>query len=294
MKYKAAAFFTALILVISFTGCLKSTIPTNANKSEAETQKAVVVVVDKQTKAPIKDAKIYIMGDSTLYTTDEMGKTPEFKTELNKSYFSRYIDEVVNRVKSGFVSIVVVKDGYAKHLEKDYCVYPGDSISVIKIELAKGKNLTSNCNVPDINYIENVVKSYEKFEGQGTKTDNMVKYKVTVVDEKKKPIEGVKIVIPEAGLSMVTDKNALCQFDVPYDENEKIAYPVKRDYGEITLLAYKEGYMIKAVINVQVNKDGKNNSIIIKMKKADKGKIDYEIIHPKDKWVEDIINNYKQ
>ncbi|MCX7884362.1 MAG: hypothetical protein N2448_04955, partial [Caloramator sp.] len=228
----------------------------------------------------------------SAYTTDDMGKTPEIAVELNKDYFSRYADEVVNKMNCGFVNIVAIKDGYAKHMEIDYNLYPGDSIAVAKVELTKGKKVTTNCNLPDVNYIENIVKAYEKFEGEGIKTENMIKFKVTVTDENKKSIEGVKVVIPEAKLSVVTDKKGIAQFEIPFDNTSITRYPVEKDYGEITVILYKNGYSPRVVIRSQINKDGKNNTLNLKLKKSDKQNINYEIVQPKDSWLDMVLNSY--
>ncbi|MCX7884832.1 MAG: hypothetical protein N2448_07380, partial [Caloramator sp.] len=180
MKYKPFVLILAVMMLIFNQGCLKKSNSTNVITEMPQKQKMIVVVLDKQTKSPIKDAKVYIIGDDTVYTTDDMGKTPEIDVELNKDYFSKYTDEVANRMNCGLVNIVVVKEGYAKHFEADYNLYPGNSTSVAKIQLSKNKKVTTNCNLPDVNYIENIVKAYERFEGEGIKTENMIKYKITV------------------------------------------------------------------------------------------------------------------
>ncbi|SKA92476.1 hypothetical protein SAMN05443428_11264 [Caloramator quimbayensis] len=292
MKYKQLLLILAIVMIFFAESCLKKSSSTNVIAEMPQKQKMIVVALDKQTKSPIKDAKVYIVGDSTVYTTDEMGKTPEIIVELNKDYFSRYTDEVINKMNCGFVNIIVVKDGYGKHMEMDYNIYPGGSTSVAKVELTKGKKITANCNLPDINYIENMVKAYEKFEGEGIKTDNMIKFKVSVADENKKPIESVKIVIPEAKLSAVTDKKGIAQFDIPFDNSTVVDYPVAKEYGEITIISYKDGYAPKVVLRAQINKDGKNNTLNLKLKKSDKQNLNYEIVQPKESWIEMVLNSY--
>jgi hypothetical protein len=294
LKIRLALFLTVVFILTSLTiGCSKKSNSTNVNNEADRKQKVIVVVQDKETKAPIKDAKVNLIGVETVYTTDEMGKTPEIEVQMNKGNFAKYIDEVANSVNCGFVSLVVNKEGYGKHLEMDYSVYPGNSTALVKIELSKGKKLTTKCNQPDVTYIENLVKGYEKFEGEVLKGDNMVKYKVTVFDENKKPIEGAKVVIPEAKLSVNTDKKGVCQFEIPYDDSCSIKYPVNKEYGEITILTYKQGYASKALLKVHVNKDGKNNNINVNLKKSQKPKVEYQMVEPPSKWMEQIFNSYK-
>lgn len=292
MKVKGFVVFIILTFLISMTGCLKKTTSTNVVNKMPENQKMVVIVLDKQNNAPIKDAKVYIVGDNTVYTTDDLGKTPEINVEINKDYFLRYADEVVNKMNSGLVNIVVMKEGYAKHLEVDYNLYPGNSTSVAKIQLSKNKKTTVNCNLPDVSYIENIVKYYENFEGEGIRTENMIKYKITVTDDSNRPIEGVKIVIPEAKLSAKTNKKGNVEINVPFDNFNRINYPVVKDYGEVTILAYKDGYSSKVVLRAQINSDNKNNSINLKLKKSDKRNFNYEIVQPKETWIEKILSSY--
>lgn len=292
MKHKLLSIAIAFMLVIFNGACMKKTNSTNALNDIPQKQKMVVVVVDKQTKTPIKDAKVYIIGDNTIYTTDDMGKTPEIQVELNKDYFSRYADEIRNKMNCGFVNIIAVKTGYAKHIEFDYNIFPGDSPSVARIELSKNRKTTINCNLPDINYIENIVKTYEKFEGEGIKTENMVNFKVLVTDDSKKPISEAKIVIPEAKLTVITDKKGSAEFKIPFDNTNIINYPVIKDYGEVTIIAYKDDYAPRVVLRAQVNKDGKNNSITLKLSKSERQKFNYEIVQPKDAWIEKVLNSY--
>ncbi|QCX32208.1 carboxypeptidase regulatory-like domain-containing protein [Caloramator sp. E03] len=291
MKFRLIALITIIALVIVTVGCLKKSSSTNVVTEIPGKQKMIVVVLDKQTNAPIKDAKVYIVGDNTVYTTDDMGKTPEIDVEINKDYFSKYTDEVANRMNCGLVNIVAVKEGYGKHLEVDYNLYPGNSTSVAKIQLSKNKKATTNCNLPDVNYIENIIKAYERFEGEGIKTENMIKYKITVTDESSKPIEGVKIVIPEAKLSSSTNKKGIVEVDVPFDNSSRINYPVLKDYGEVTVIAYKDGYATKVVLRAQINND-KNNTINLKLKKSDGKNYNYEIVQPKDSWIEKLLSSY--
>lgn len=294
MKYKPIILLIITMLILSTAGCFKKSETTSTELELNAKQKMIVVVVDKQTKAPVKDAKVCIVGDNTIYTTDEMGKTPEILVDINKDYFNKYVDEVANKMNCGFVNIVAIKTGYAKHMEMDYSLFPGNSTAIAKVEISKNKKITSNCNMPDVNYIENLVKAYEKFEGQGLKADNMIKYKVAVTDDAKKALEGVKLVIPEAKMVVSTNKKGIAEFEIPYDDTSYVNYPVKKDYGEITILAYKDGCSPRAIFRVHVNKDGKNNTMTIRMKKSEKPKIDYEIVQPRDSWIEQIINSYNQ
>jgi hypothetical protein len=223
----------------------------------------------------------------------EMGKTPEMEVNLNKDYFGRYSDDVSGKLGSGFVNVVVLKDGYGKHMELDYSVYPGASIYLVKVELKKRSKNTVKVNSPDIENVENIMKSYEKFEGGGLKSDNMVKYSVAIKDESGKPIQDAKIVVPEAQLSVKTNQKGICQFEIPYDDSSAVNYPIKKEYGEITILTYKDGYPSMVLLRTPVNKDGKDNNAVIKLKKAENGKIKCNVIEPKVKWVNKIFESYK-
>lgn len=289
MKYKYAAFLLTIILIFSFLGCTKQT----SNEAVTQNQKIIVVVCDKESKKPIKDAKVYIIGNSDLYTTDEMGKTPEIQVEVNSDYFNKYIDDVSKRMRGGFVNLVALKEGYGKHMELDYNIYPGSSIYLVKIWLTKGSKNTMNMNEPDKSIVEDIAKFYEEFEGAGLNTGNMIKYNVTVTDESGKPIEGAKVIVPEAQFSSKTNNKGICQMEIPYDDSENVSYPVKKEYGEITLITNNKGYNSMVLLRVPVNKDGKDNNIKIKLIKTDKQEVKYEIIKPNIKWVNEVMDFYK-
>lgn len=294
MKHKIISISLIILLILfSTSGCMKKTSETNVDMGAANTHKAIVVVVDKETKAPVKEAKVYVLGQSVTYTTDDMGKTPELDIELNKEYFNKYSQEITSRMRSGFVNVAVIASGYSKHLENDYSIFPGSSISIVKIEITKGKSYTSNSNAPEISYVENLIKTYETYESKETKSENMVKYKISVVDDKNKPIEGARIVIPEANGVNNTDKKGICEINIPYIEESNILYPVKKGYGEITVLAYKEGYLSKAVIREHVSTNEKTNTKTIKMKKAKNYGVECEVIKPEEEWVKGILDSIK-
>lgn len=294
MKHKIIGIFLILAIVLSTSGCGERTENTNVDMEAVNTHKIIVVAVDKETKSPIKNAMVYILGNNNTYTTDDMGKTTEIDVELNKDYYTRYVDEIARRMRSGFINVGIKANGYSKHLETDYCVYPGDSISIVRVELTKGKNYTVNSNLPDLSYMENLVKAYEKFESKETKSDNIVKYKITVTDEKNKPIEGAKIVIPEANGVNITDKQGNCEFNIPYVETNNISYPVSKGYGEITILTYKEGYLSKAIIKAHTSTNEKSNSIGIKIKKSSKSGVEGVAVSPSEDWVKGVLDSIKE
>lgn len=297
MKHKIISIsLIILIILLSTSGCGKKTSKTNVNMEEADTHKIIVVVVDKETKSPIKEAKVSVLGQNTTYTTDDMGKTPELDVELNKEYFKKYSEEITSRMRSGFVNVAVIASGYAKHLEADYNVFPGGSISIVRVELTKGKSYTVNSNAPDISYVENLLKAYENYESKESKesnSDKMVKCKISIVDENNKPIEGAKLVIPEANAVNNTDKKGICELNIPYVEENNITYPVNKGYGEITVLAYKEGYLSKAVIREHVSINQKINTKIVKMKKSNKYGVECEIVRPGEEWVKGVLDSIK-
>ncbi len=294
MKYKIIAALLMLAIVISTIGCVKKTSKTNVELEVINTHRVIIVVVDKETKAPVKAAKVYILGDNVTYTTDDLGKTSELNVELNKDYFTKYSEEIASRMRSGLINVAVKASGYANHLETDYSVYPGDSISIVRVELSKGKKYTVNSNSPDISYIENLMKAYEKYESQEIKSDNMIKYKISVVDDKNKPIEGVKVVIPEAKAVNTTDKKGNSELNIPYIEESNVIYPVNKGYGEITILTYKEGYLPKAVIRAHTSTNEKTNALVIKIKKSNKSSAESEVIKPTEEWVKGVLDSIKE
>jgi hypothetical protein len=294
LKRFTSWLISILIICVTFSGCSKLTKDTSANQNVLNKQKVIVVVTDKETKEPIKDSKVYIAGDNTAYTTDGMGKTPEISVELNKDYFNKYLEEVYSKMQCGFANVIAVKDGYGKHMELDYTIFPGDSPTLIKIEMAKNKKYTYNINKPDILYADKLLKSYEKFDGEGNRSESMMKYKISVTDESNKLLENVKIVIPEAKLTGKTDKKGVVELNIPYDESYFTNYPVKKDFSEMTVLLYKDGYASKAVFKVCVYKDSKKNLMTIKIKKASKPELVLEIAKPSDKWLEEMANFYLQ
>lgn len=289
MRYKYAAFLITVILIFSFLGCAKQT----SNEAVKQNQKIMVVVCDKESKRPIKDTKVYILGNSDVFTTDEMGKTPEIQVEVNSDYFNKYIDDVSKRMRGGFVNLVALKEGYGKHMELDYNIYPGSSIYLVKVWLTKGSKNTMNINEPDKSIVEDIARIYENFEGTGLNTGNMVKYNVTVTDELGKPIEGAKVIVPEAQFTSKTNNKGICKMDIPYDNSEAVGYPVKKEYGEITIIANNKGYSSMVVLRAPVNKDGKDNNIRIKLIKTDKQEVKYEILKPNSKWVNEVMDFYK-
>lgn len=292
MKHRFLALILSMLALFSLSGCRGKKSTADVLNESTNKQKMVVVVVDKDSKAAIKDAKVNIIGDDTVYTTDEMGKTPEVLVDLNKGFFLKYSDEVTSRVNCGFINIAAAKQGYGKHMEVDSSIYPGDSTSLVRIELTKNKDYTYNVNAPDISYMEALLNAYEKFSGEGLKTNNMAKAKITVTDEMNRPVEGAKIVIPESKVSVKTNKSGTAEVSIPYDNNS-INMPVKKVYGEITVLIYKDKYAPKAVIKKHISVD-KPNNISIKLKNSSKCKCDYEVVKPDEKWMRDTINFYKQ
>lgn len=294
MKHKIISVLLILAIVISTSGCVKKTSETNVDTEVANTHKIIVVVADKETKSPVKGAKVYVLGNNVTYATDDMGKTPELDVELNKEYFKKYSEEISSRMRSGFVNVAVIANGYSKHLETDYSVYPGDSISIVRVELTKGNNYTVNSNAPDISYIENLLKTYEKYESKEVKAENMVKYKISIADDKNKPIEGAKVVIPEANAVNNTDQKGICEFNIPYLEENNMLYAVNKGYGEITVLVYKEGYLSKAVIRGHVSTNEKTNTMTVKMKKTNKPGVECNVVKPAEDWAKGILDSIKE
>lgn len=293
MSKRRFALFLFIIGFVFAIGCSKVESPTTTAANVDKKQRVIVVVTDKASKMPVKDAKIHIVGEEETYNTDNMGKTNEFEILLKSDYFNDGTEEITTKISCGFVSLVVKAQGYSSHLEADYSVFPGDSISIIKVEVQKGKEYSIKANAPEIMYIEDLVKEYEKIENKEINKNDALKYLVKIIDDKNRPIEGVKIVIPEGRIVNLSNKNGEVDLLIPNMFLNNMDHKINKGYGEFTILAYKEGFAQKAVFKIHISKNEKENKITLVMKKTSKPLMEYSVVKPSKEWAKDLIDSIK-
>lgn len=120
--------------------------------------------------------------------------------------------------------------------------------------------------------------------------------KVTILDIKtKEPLADATVCIPETGEYYTTDKfGRTATIGVPYLKNSQYDNINERNWGDITILAYKEGYVDYLVFYIMVTKD-KTRHITLTLAPYTPGSNPYIIIEsPDDQWAIDIINKYKK
>lgn len=285
----------ALILLLSASSCSKDDSSNGNNQKQTDTHKIIVNVCDKDTDKPLEGAEVYIIGDKMCYTTDSIGNTKEITVGVDKAYFKNYTDQVVKNTGNGFVDLVVLKEGYAKHIELDYTIYPGDfpSVITIKMEPTEKDMFSLKQNYPDIDYVKKVMAEYEGMEASEATTQGDTQFVVTVKDGNSKTIANAHVVIPEMGISAYTGKDGTYTFKA-CSSVMKDDYPVEKTYNEITILTYMEGYNSKAVFRVPVSSKGEANTINITLNKTEKVKIEGETIVPDTEWIESMVSYYNK
>jgi hypothetical protein len=284
----------ALILLLSASSCSKGGSLNGDSKKQADTHKVIVNVCDKNTDKPLGGAKVYIVGDENCYTTDSIGNTKEIKVDVDKAYFKNYTEQVVKETGNGFVDMVVIKEGYAKHIELDSTIYPGDfpSVITVKMEPTEKDMFSLKQNYPDIDYVEKMMAAYESLKAAEASTQGDMQFVVTVKDGSK-TIANAHVVIPEMGISAFTSQDGTYTFKA-CSAVVKDDYPVEKTYNEITILTYMEGYNSKAVFRVPVSSKGEANAITITLNKTEKVKIEEETIVPDAEWIESMVNYYNK
>jgi len=120
--------------------------------------------------------------------------------------------------------------------------------------------------------------------------------KITVLDIRThEPLENATVCIPETGIYYTTDKfGRTPTIDVPYLKNGQYDNIKERNWGDITILAYKQGYVDYLVFYIMVTKD-KTRHVTLTLAPYTEGSQPYIIIEsPDDQWAKDIINKYKK
>lgn len=120
--------------------------------------------------------------------------------------------------------------------------------------------------------------------------------KVTVLDiNTRQPIKDATVCIPETNEYYLTDQfGRTPTISVPYIKNSQYDNINERNWGDITVLVYKQGYVDYLVFYIMVQKD-KTRHITITLAPYTEGSYPYIIIEsPDDQWAKDIIQKYKK
>lgn len=120
----------------------------------------------------------------------------------------------------------------------------------------------------------------------------------TVIDGfTKEPIEGAIIIIPELDKTFTTDiKGRVGQIKIDIIEDNHFKEIEPKSWGEITLIAYKEGYLDYVLFHTHVwESQGRNGPQITMFKKDDRNIEDpiYLIESPHRLWVKELVDKYR-
>lgn len=121
---------------------------------------------------------------------------------------------------------------------------------------------------------------------------------VTVVDGfNETPIKGAKIVIPETKDKYLTDANGKTPvIEVSIIEDDYFKNILKKPWGEITLLVYKEGYIEYALFHTQVWENQYRNGpkILLFPIKPNGSNDPFSIIEgPQRLWVNELVKQFR-
>lgn len=291
-----------IILAIMFCGCTKKTnSDVQITNTDEDTEgRIVVTVVDKDTKKPVSDAKITIIGVDNTYKTDDKGLSPDITLKINKDIYRKYGGELWKKAPSGSVTVLVSKDDYKDYVMFNKAIYPGYSSNRLNVAMEKLSKKDKQKFVTDIEQPHEVwiqelleycsdMKEEKEGNGEGKVT-------IDIKDNNSKPVDGVTIIIPELGIKGITDKTGKVVLKPGLDKEVFDVYPVKKDYMEYTIVALKEGYTPDILLNAAIHKE-KDNNISFKLK-ASKGQGQNEFVvklQPFDSaWVQKLIDNYKK
>lgn len=122
--------------------------------------------------------------------------------------------------------------------------------------------------------------------------------RLIVVDGRENtPIHNACVCIPEAGAYFYTDNNGNTPLiEVPVIPDSNYDGIVKRDFGEVTALVYKDGYIDYILLNLAVKQNETRQGIKIMMYKTEEDSPQYISIveTPDGGWIEQIIKKYKK
>lgn len=122
--------------------------------------------------------------------------------------------------------------------------------------------------------------------------------RLVVVDGKKgTPVHNACVCIAETGAYFYTDNNGNTPLiEVPIIINSNYDGIVKRDFGEITILIFKEGYIDYILLNLAVKENENRQGIRIMLYEKEEGAPDYFSIveTPDGSWIKKLIERYKK
>jgi len=112
------------------------------------------------------------------------------------------------------------------------------------------------------------------------------------------PLENATVVIPETGERYVTDENGKTPvIEVPILEDTHFSSILKKPWGEITLLIYKEGYIEYALFHTQVweNQVRSGPKILLFPKDSEGSNEPFSLIEgPHRLWVNELVEKYRK
>lgn len=114
----------------------------------------------------------------------------------------------------------------------------------------------------------------------------------------EEPIEGATIVIPEIDQSFVTGADGrTSKIRVPVDPDGRFKSIMPKSWGEITLIAYKEGYIDYVLFYTHVweNQTREGPEILLFPQDEKKGVEPFAIVEgPNRLWVKELVKKYKR
>jgi len=110
------------------------------------------------------------------------------------------------------------------------------------------------------------------------------------------PLPGVTIVIPEAGLVVVTDEmGETPALTLPVIADGEFSNILPKPWGEITLLVYRAGYIEQAIFHVNVWENQVRNGPSILLFPQTPGAVEPHILTegPQKPWVQELLSHYR-
>jgi hypothetical protein len=149
-------------------------------------------------------------------------------------------------------------------------------------------------------FISSVVTAFITVSLCNSKTasyqDDSAYLKIKIIDLKtREPLENATVCIVETSKYYTTDKQGNTPtIQVPYLKNSNFDNVLERPWGDITILAYKDGYVDYLVFYIMVQKN-KTRYLTLTLAPYSVGSKPYLIIEsPDDAWAKEIIKKYKR
>jgi hypothetical protein len=111
------------------------------------------------------------------------------------------------------------------------------------------------------------------------------------------PVEGAQVVILETGKVYGTDKNGKTDvIEVPYIRDTRYDSIFPKQWGEVSLIVYKEGFLPYALFYLQVaeNQTRKDVKVLLFENDSTGSAEPFSIIEgPNRAWVDELVNKYQ-